>query len=255
MRRAPLILVLLAACAAPRIALFPSFAVGSSRTYRVHTDATTVIDTGSTRTTSRTQLSATAKIEVVSVKDGKTTIRLTLEPQRYTKNGSPRTLDTSTAELIVDEVGAIVAVSKVGGLPADTSATSVEDLAPIFGAPLPEGVVHVGQAWTRALGSATNSAGSGVQHGRVEALRRVGGYDCAILQLGTERPLSRRVSLEEQSIDLSGEEFSTAHMAFAYKRGFPVQIVTDAEAHFSIQTVASAGVTITSHTSLDLVNS
>jgi hypothetical protein len=94
----------------------------------------------------------------------------------------------------------------------------------------------------------------GRQRGRIDALRRVEGYDCAVLELGTERQLARQFTVDAQPVQLTGTELSRATISFAFRRGFPVLIETDAEARFTVSGAPDAGsVTIASETTLTLV--
>lgn len=259
MRRPAFLLLLLLAtsCATPPIRLSPSYPPGAVREYRLTADATTQIRVAARTNRERTRLVARSRIEVIGATGDETTLRLTLTPTSFRRDG--RALEppaTQRAELVIGPDGAVRRITSVGGLPASIAGGNVDDLAPVIGAPLPGELLRLGATWTKALPAPSDSEiEPGVQRGRIAALRRVGGEDCAIVRLATRRPLVRERSVLGQPLRLSGPELSSSTISFAFRRGYPVLIETDAEGRFAVSTGTFTGgeVTIETRTRLELV--
>lgn len=249
-------LVVLAACATPPIRLSPVWRVGDAREYTLSVDATTTIeDPQGAPITDTTVLRARATLEVVAVEGEEATVQMTLNAERYAVNGVARALDPQEVELIVGADGEVLRVASVGGLPAEL-VQDVGDLAPLLGAPLPTDRLRLGERWRRQTPTSTLAGPGGEQTGRVSALRIEHGYDCAIVALGTRRPVVRERSLGDQSLALVGTEFSTSEVAFAFREGFFVRISTTSEGRFTVQGFgSSAGRVLIETTSvLELAN-
>lgn len=223
--------------------------------YRVTSRATTSVDVAGLRQEEETELVAVSRIRVVSIGVDEATVQVTLTPERFVRDGRQAGAPSSeqTAELVVGLDGDVRRVNSVGGVPVGIAGPEAADLGPLLGAPLPAGRVRVGRRWSTPLpvpsvapsGAASltpaTQGPAGVQTGRVTGLRRVRGFDCAMLQLGARRPLERRRSLNDREVGLIGTEFSNSRIAFAFRRGFPVEIETKAEGRFTVSSGAFSG--------------
>lgn len=249
MRRAliPLV-ILLQACATTTIRLTPAFVEGDVRTYELRTSSTTTLELPGRASTVRADLVAKSTIQVRSTSADQSEIHVTLVPERYTKDGRAAALPVQqTADLIVGPDGSVRSITSVGGLPPEIAGAGVADLAPLLGPSLPTGRMHLGQTWHRSVstpsaGPAPVPSGAPIEEtGRVAALRVVGGYDCAILRIGARRPIARDQSVGDQDVRISGIEFSTSEIAFAFKAGFGVRMSTDARARFALESGTFSG--------------
>jgi hypothetical protein len=244
-----LVLLVTAACATPPIRLSPRFAVGTVRNYRMHAEAVTAVDTGGDVRSERTVLDARSMIEVLSLSGADAKIRLTLTPSSFTRDGAAVSPPAEQkVELLAGPDGAIKEVLTVGGLPVSIAGADIADLAPIIGLPLPSQRVRVGAPVPRP----TTSTAPPIYQGRVSGLRVINGHDCAIIDLGTRRPISRERELDGQQVRLDGGETAHSRIAFAFREGYAVDITTDAEGVFSLS--GQGRVTIVTHTTLKLID-
>lgn len=242
-------LVSLAACATPPIRLAPRFSVGSSRTYALRAAAETTAGAAGITRSERTVLTGRSTIEVLSVQGDEATLRLTLTPTSFTRDGRAVTTPAEQrAELVAGPDGSIRRILTVGGLPVSIAGADIADLAPIVGIALPTSRVRIG----RPLPTPTGSAVPAIYQGRVDGVRVIDGYDCAIVELGTRRAIDRQRDIGGQQIRLEGTESAHSRIAFAFRAGFPVEIATDAEGVFDVAQ-AQGTVTIVTHTTLRLL--
>lgn len=248
--------VLAGACATPALRLAPAYRAGDARTYTLVARATTTIDVAGLGRHEQTELRAQSTLVTGATTDAGTSIRLTLTPTRFTRDGRALQVPLQqTAYLIVGPDGAARAVTNLGG----TSPVGIEELIPLLGIPLPAERLHIGQPWTRRT-STDQTVGSplpaGVLRGRISGLRDVDGYACAIVSVAGTRPVQRTRDIAGQPVTLAGVEFSTTTIAYAFGEGFPIRLDSTAETTFAVSTPSSAGgsVTITATTSLRLVN-
>lgn len=261
MRRLPLSLSLSAlliasACATPPIVLTPSYEVGDARTYELEADAITTIDLGGGEQRQRTVLRARSVIEVIALDGEETTIRLTLTPTSFTRDGVEADPPArQRAELVVGPDGEVRSISSVGNVPADIIGADVQDLAPLLGTPLPEGRVRLGDTWTTPMPAPSGLPGArdGLERGRVSGARVVRGYDCAIVSLATRRPLVRERPVGGQTVRMAGTETSATEIAFAFRDGFAVEIHTTSDGIFDVGDGSFIGGTVTIASTTDLV--
>ncbi len=193
-------------------------------------------------------LTAKTRLEVLKVDGEETTLRLTLTPRSFTRDGTAVTTPAEQrAELVAGPDGAIRRVLTVGGLPVDIAGGDISDLAPVIGVPLPIERVRLGQPLPRPTSSGTPP----VYQGRVAGLRVIDGRDCAMIELGTRRPITRERDIGGSRVRLDGSESAHSSIAYAIRDGFAVSITTDAEGVFRLGSFDGA-VTIVSHTTLTL---
>ena len=255
-RLSAVILLLLAACATPPIILSPVYELGDRRTYKLEADATTTIELGGDRQRQRTLLRARSTMEIVSLEGATTTIRLTLSPTSFARDG--RAVDPppeQRAELVLGPDGEVRSIRSVGDVPAEIIGADVQELAPLLGSPLPSGRVRLGETWETPVPGPTDQpgAGDGRQRGRVDGARVVQGYDCATVVLATRRPLVRQRPIGDQTLLRAGIETSATEFAFAFREGFAVEIHTTSEGTFQVGDVAFSGGTVTIVSRTDLV--
>lgn len=241
---------LLSACATPPLRLSPRFTVGDARTYSMVARATTAVDVAGLARTDATVLRARSMIEVTAIEGDEVTVRLTLTPTAFTRAGRPVEQPAEQrAELVLGFDGAVRRISSIGGLSPTIAGQDIADLAPVIGVPLPSGRVRLGARLPRPSGPNVPP----IYQGRVAGLRDVDGRDCAIISLGTRRPISRQREIEGQTVRLDGTESASSIIAFAFRDGYPVAITTDAEGTFTVAG-AQGTVVITTHTTLTLVS-
>jgi hypothetical protein len=260
-----LVLMLLSACASTPIELGATYAPGQTRAYSLVANARTRATIGGRRRVERTILRARSTVTVLGIDAAGTHLHVTIAPRSLVRDGvRADTPPQEEADLLVGLNGEIARVERIGGLPPQLSGIDVSDIAPLLGTPLPARRVHLGSTWTEALsalpqqGAASPGAAlaAGIERGHVSALRRVHGYDCAIVELSTQRPVVRDRSAGGQPITLDGQEFTSSETAFALSAGFPVSISTTAESVYAIKSgsVTSGAVTVDTQTKLDLVS-
>lgn len=263
MRRAAIAgaLAALCACAAPPLVLTPAFPAGQVRTYLLTATARTSATIAGRRGTDTTTLRARSELQVLGAQADGSHLHMTFTPSSLTRNGKPAQAPAAQeAELVVAPDGSIVRIVSVGGLPPQIAGLDVSDLSPLLGSPLPGGRLHLGSRWTTALHqpspspSASPAASAGTEDGRIAALRRVRGYDCAIVSLSIRRPVERDRLLSGQPVHLAGTEYSTSETAFAFRRGFPVTISTVSEAVYALTSgsVSGGSIVIDTTTTLQL---
>jgi hypothetical protein len=232
--------VLATSCATPPLRLSPHFTVGEARTYRLRADASTIATLGDTTRRNNTHLEAKSTLEVLSISGDEATIKLTLTPTKLLQDGANATPPgAQEAELVVGPDGGVRRVTSVNRLPVSVVGGDLEDLAPVIGLALPTQRVRIGAPLP------VPSTDSGSFTGRVSGVRVIDDLDCAILTIGRARPLTRQREIGGQQVSLEGTEYSTTTVAFAFKAGFPVDIDTTAEGHFSVPSGAVAGTTVT----------
>jgi hypothetical protein len=248
--RRPLALVALAwfatACATQPIELKPVYTAGAERIYALRAETTITLDVPGNRRVEHTILEATSTVQVLALDGTDARVRLTLTPIRFERDGVTAEREEQQVELVVAPDGSVRQIASVGGLPADLS-PNVEDLAPLLGLPLPSGRLRLGDTWSKTSAGLTGSRPA-VQTGVVSALRVEHDYDTVVLRVGTERPLTRTRTVEGTMISLSGTEFSSSEIAYAFRDGFPVRITTSAEGRFSISEGGPSGGTVTIET-------
>jgi hypothetical protein len=243
--------------------LTPAYPVGQTRTYELTATARTDAVIGGQHRSETTTLRARSVIEVVAQTGDQTKLRLTLTPESLVRDRRPASPPPEEkAELVVGPDGAIQRILTVGGLPPQISGANIEDLAPLLGAPLPTDRVRVGTAWTRSIpppvvqaqpgGPTPAPLPPGVEHGRIEALRRVDGYDCAVVALTTQRAIVREQDIGGQAAQLAGTEVGSTETAFAFREGFPVTIRTEARATYDVVNGSVSGGTIVIDTDTEL---
>lgn len=260
-RRAAIAAALIAfgACATPPIVLRPAYRLGEARSYRLEATAFTTSDIGGTVQRERTVLRARSLVQVIAVDGEEATLRLTLTPESFARDGrAVATPPEQSAELVVGADGAVLRILTIGGVAAELVPTDVADLAPVLGSALPPGRMRLGDRWSQSLvapAAPSPSPGEGQagrQAGHVAALRVVRGYDCAIVMLSARRPLQRRRELGDQVLSLTGTETSATEIAFAFREGLPVEIHTDSEGSFRVGSGQFSGGTLTIAGSTDL---
>ncbi|MBI4728304.1 MAG: hypothetical protein HY775_02195 [Acidobacteria bacterium] len=243
MRRAvPVLLTLvlaLSACAAPEIRLVHRFRPGEVRTYRLVAVASARLRAGAIDRTERTQLEATSRVEVLAAAGGGATLRLSVVPTALRRDGRrAEPLAPQEAVVVVGADGAVRRVESVGGLPAELSG-DLEDLGPLLSSPLPAGRLHLGDRWRRSVPGASGRQGR--ERGRLAALRVVSGYRCAIIALEVRRPIIRSRSFGGTTLRLTGQDFSSIEMSFAFAEGFPVRVASVAVDTLAVSGVAGVG--------------
>lgn len=220
------------ACATPAIRLEPRYAAGEVRTYRLIADAETRIDVEGLRSTERTRLVATSRLEVTRAAADGATLAVRLTPTRFERDGRPVELPPRQEAVVeVGPDGALRSVTSVGGVPVEQAAeANVEALVPLLGAGYPSGRVRLGSRWTSELPD-----GRGTQRGRVAALRFVDGERAAIIALATRRVLELARPISGAELRLRGTETSAAEIAFAFDRGLPVRVTSEGEARMEVE--------------------
>lgn len=177
-------------------------------------------------------------ITVVSTGGEETELHLSVRWDRYLRDGARSTPPAEqTADLIVGPDGRAVRITAIGGVPPAVAGADVSSIAPLLGPSLPTHRVHLGDRWT-----ANDALTSGArQEGRITALEVVGGYRCAIVRVGVQRPITRTQAVGQQQIELTGTEFSTSEIAFAFRSGFAVRVETAATARFTVRSATFSG--------------
>jgi len=253
-RRAVILLCLgfvAASCAAPEFRLDPRFSAGEVRDYRLVADAVVRINAARSTQVERSHLVATTRLAVRSIDDGVATIILTITPRSLTRDGKGADLPAEQqVRMKVSAEGRVTEVTPLGGGEQTLEASDIEDLVPLIGPPLPRGRVHLADRWSRRA----STSESGTQDARLASLRRVADYDCAIVATSTRRPVSRERNLGGSTLRLEGVEFASGEIAFAFRQGFPVRVLSDSEARLAVSGGGSegGGVVITTKTSLTL---
>jgi len=256
----------LAACAAPVFNLQARFSPREVREYRLVADANVRITAGRASTSELSRLVATTRIEVVDISGATTTLTLTLSPTSLTRDGKAAPVPAQQQiRLVVASDGRVTQVTGGGDQNAPLEAADIEDLVPLIGPPLPPGRVHLGDRWSRSTStpgpspsgtpSPIPTASTGTQEARLEALRVVEGYDCAVVAISTQRPVVRDRTVGGQPLRLEGVEFAASEIAFAFRLGVPVTVRSDSEARLAISGGGAQGgsVVIATKTALTLV--
>jgi len=221
----------LSACATPPIRLAPAFPLGAVRVYSLSIRGVTAAeDRPGVR--EETSLEARWTVEVLEVDGDASTLRLTLTPLRFLRDGRETDLDEQSVRAVVGPDGTVRSVEAEGGIVSEV--LQPDEIVPLLGQPLPTEELHVGSRWSRALATA-GTVGPVEQTGRLSALRVEEGYDTAVVIVGTHRPLTITRQVGEQPVTLAGDEVSTSEIAFALREGFPVVITTHARGRFEVQ--------------------
>jgi hypothetical protein len=257
----------LTACAAPRFDLRARFVPGEKRAYRLVADATVRFSFGAASTSERSQLTATATIDVVESAASGSTLLLTIASTKLIRDGKRATTPPpQQITIVVDPDGR---VTRVTGATDQTSLASadIEDLVPLIGPPLPPGRVHVGDRWTPdaatpsttpgpASPSPSPTASTGTEEARLSALRIVEGYRCAIVAISTRRPVVRERTIAGDTLRLAGIEFAASEIAFAFREGLPASVRSDSESRLAIAggTAQGGSVVIATKTELTLLD-
>lgn len=216
-------LAVLAACATPAISLSPRYAAGEVRIYAMSAEVRTRFDLPGLRDTETTRLEATLRVEVTKADARESAVTVVLTPTGFERDG--RRAEAPPEELTQVTVGAdgrVRSASETAGV------ASGEDLATLLGATLRRGRVRLADRWRDDVAGAGGREGS--RRSRLAALRFVSGYRCAIVETATDRPVERVRDAGGAQLRLTGTESSAATIAFAFDDGFPVEIVSDAQA-------------------------
>jgi hypothetical protein len=190
-------------------------------------------------------------ITVESAAGELTTLRITLTPVRFERDGKraepPAPQD---GRIVVDRSGRVTSVSSVGGatLPLGGSADS---LGVLLGAPGRTGRVHVGQRWTTPFG-APGAPAAGSRSTRVAALRYEGDYRCVVLSSTGTRPARHERQTSAGVLRLTGTETGTTETLFAFTEGFPVRIDSASQGRFTVESSQGGTVTIDTRTTITL---
>jgi hypothetical protein len=217
------------------------------RTYRLRSEATTTIRIGERPRVERTVLAARSTLEVLGAEGEEAIVRMMVAPQRLERDGVALTLpDEQRADLAVGPDGAVRRVTSIGGLPPDLGGGDLSDVVSLLGESLPGERLHLGSSWQRSVGRAD-------QRGRVTAFRVVGGYDCAMVIVGTRRPIVRDRTVRGQRVRAAGTEVGASEIAFALREGFPVEIRWSARAALRVTDGTASGTTLEIESRSELV--
>lgn len=232
----------------------------------MNADATVTIASGRASTSERSLLVATTTIRVESVSSSGTTLMLSVTPRSLTRDGKRSSVPAEQQiRITVDASGRVQLVTTVGTAPAPIAATDVEDLVPLIGPPTPPGRPHLGDRWTPSPAPSPSETSSAApsptptptaippEEARFAALRVVEGYDCAIVDISTRRPVVRERVIAGTLLRLTGLEFAASEIAFAFREGLPVSIRSNSESRLSISGAQGGSVLIASVTSLTLL--
>ena len=246
--------LLLAACASPTVTLRLSYPIGKIRTYKVTAVIGQKIDVATLHDDETIQLEATSRLEIIDVGTTGATLKLTITPTRFERNGR-RSEPPAPQEVMVQvgEDGAIAKVEAPGG--QQVRPDDILGVAPLIGAVLPTGRVHLGSRWRRTLPAPAPGAARGVQTGRLAAYRVVNDRSCAILALDSRRSIRLTRQAAGQQLNLTGTEITASEVALDFSEGFPVRIRSEAEGRFAVQGAPSreGDVIIKTETTLVLV--
>lgn len=257
-RRVAALLVLglwLTGCATPEIRLAARFLPGEVRVYRLTDDTDLTVAARGLKTSER--LVAVSRIEVIQVSETGATLKLTVTARSLTVDG--RRAPPPPEEEVVFEVardGTISKVTSVGGVPSRPGGPEVEDLVPLVGPPFPPGRTRLTDRWRAELAS-PEGAPPGIQLARLDALRVVNGFRCAVVSLSTRRPIAGEREIGGTALRLEGIEYGAGEVAFAFREGFPVRVALESEAHLAISGGAAEGgrILLTRSATLTLVSS
>lgn len=226
--------LLLAACASPAVTLRLRFPVGKVRTYIVKATVFQDIDVATLQDTETIELEATSRLEVLDVGSGGATLKVTVTPTLLTRNGKKAELPAvQDVTVQVGEDGTIAGVQSPRG--AQVNPDDIVGVAPLIGAALPVGRVHLGDRWTRTLRPPSSNAKPGVQQGRLAAYRVVDDRDCAVVELDARRTLTLSRQAAGTQLNLSGTEVTATQISIDFAEGFPVLVTAQAEGSFAVQ--------------------
>lgn len=224
----------LAACASPAVTLRLSYPAGKVRTYRVTATVFQKIDVATLQDTETIKLEATSRIEVLDVGTGGATLKVTVTPSSLTRNGTKAELpQVQEVTVQVGEDGSIARVDAPRG--AQVNPEDIIGVAPLIGATLPTGRLHLGDRWSRDLPPQREGMKAGVQQGRLAAYRVVQDRRCAVVTLDARRPLTLTRQAAGTQLNLSGTEVTATEISIDFAEGFPVLVEAEAEGSFAVQ--------------------
>jgi hypothetical protein len=245
----------LAACSSPAVTLRLRYPVGKVRTYRVTATVYQKIDVATLHDEETIELEATSRVEVLDVGTGGATLKVTVTPVRLTRNGRKADLPAvQEVSVQVGEDGSIAGVQAPRGAQIQTD--DIVGVAPLIGAALPTGRVHLGDRWTRTLPPPGQGAKPGLQLGRLAAYRVVEDRRCAVVELDGRRSLTLTRQAAGTQLNLAGTEVTAKQVAIDYAEGFAVLVSAEAEGSFAVQGAPSkpGDVIIRTKTELRLIS-
>lgn len=224
----------LAACASPAVTLRLRYPVGKVRTYQVSATVHQTINLPGLSDDEIIRLEATSRVEVLDVGTGGATLKVTVTPTRFERDGRKADLpEVQEVTVQVGEDGTIAGVQAPRG--GQVRPDELVGVAPLIGASLPQGRVHLGDRWRRTLPAPAENAKTGVQLGRLAAYRVVDDRRCAVVELDSRRSLVLTRQAAGTQLNLSGPEVTATQISIDVAEGFPVRVEAEAEGRFAVQ--------------------